>query len=58
MAIYIVRELKTSRANKLKLGTLFAFGGLSVQPNRHRPLSLATEANRFVLELGYWGLSE
>jgi hypothetical protein len=35
MAIYIVRELKTSSANKLKLGTLFAFGGLSVQPHRH-----------------------
>jgi len=29
MAIYIVRELKTTRANKFKLGTLFAFGGLT-----------------------------
>jgi len=29
MAIYIVRELKTSKANKYKLGTLFAFGGLT-----------------------------
>jgi hypothetical protein len=32
MAVYIVRELKTSKGNKWKLGTLFAFGGLSVEP--------------------------
>lgn len=38
MAMYIVHALKTSSANKFKLVTLFAFGGLLVQPSRQLPL--------------------